>query len=101
MDTVINLISETIQADTIGNQIPVKTLRQVYATAEPIAQNEFFKAQAIGIKPRAKLIVFFGDYQGEELLEWEGTEYSIYRTYQKDDLVELYAEKRLGNGQRT
>lgn len=97
MDTVIYLIKETITTDDIGNQTVTETPRKVYATAKPINQNEFFSARTTGINPAVKMLVFFGDYKGEELLEWHGEKYNIYRTYQReDDLIELYAERHLG-----
>ena len=43
------------------------------------------------------MLVFFGDYAGEALLEWNGQKYNIYRTYlREDDTIELYAERRIG-----
>lgn len=97
MDTVIKLIAETITSDVIGNQIVTEKEREVFATAKPINQNEFFSARTAGINPACKMLVFFGDYEGEELMEWNGQKYNIYRTYQReDDLIELYAERHLG-----
>jgi hypothetical protein len=44
-------------------------------------------------------VVFFGDYAGEKIVEYNGTRYTIYRTYQaRNDLIELYVERREGNG---
>ena len=97
MDTVINLITETIGTDDIGNQTVTETSKQVFATAKPITQNEFFSARTTGINPAVKMLVFFGDYAGEELLEWNGQKYNIYRTYlREDDIIELYAERHIG-----
>jgi hypothetical protein len=41
--------------------------------------------------------VFFADYEGERLLEYNGKRYGIYRTYNNgSDEVELYAERKGG-----
>ena len=99
METTIKLIKETISPDEYGNQLTVRTEREVYATALPIQQSEFFQARTLGINPRVKMLVFFDDYEEEQLLEWEGRILNIYRVYQReDDTVELYAERKLGDG---
>lgn len=97
MDTVINLIKETVTADAIGNQVTTETSRTVFATSLPINQNEFFRARTTGLNPAVKMLVFFADYEGEELLEWNGVRYNVYRTYQKGDTLELYAERHIGD----
>jgi hypothetical protein len=41
--------------------------------------------------------MFFGDYNGEKLLVYNGQTYSIYRTFQGNtDIVELYVERKGG-----
>jgi hypothetical protein len=41
--------------------------------------------------------VFFGDYDGERLLEYNGKRYGIYRTYHgRGDQIELYVERKGG-----
>jgi hypothetical protein len=42
--------------------------------------------------------MFRYDYEGEKLLEYNGKEYSIYRTYcpHDSDDIELYVERKTG-----
>lgn len=41
--------------------------------------------------------MFFGDYQGEKTVEYNGVTYGIYRTYLgRNDTIELYAERKGG-----
>jgi hypothetical protein len=41
--------------------------------------------------------MFFGDYNGERIVEYKGERFSIYRTYHaKTDTIELYAERKGG-----
>ena len=36
-------------------------------------------------------------YEGEEIVEFEGTRYGVYRTYRgRDDTIELYLERKAG-----
>ena len=41
--------------------------------------------------------MFFGDYSGESVVEYNGGTYSVYRTYlRKTDIIELYVERKGG-----
>ena len=41
--------------------------------------------------------MFAPDYQKEELCEYDGVRYGIYRTYKRDaDHIELYLERKAG-----
>lgn len=96
-DAVLTLIKETITADEVGNQIATETSQEVFCSVYPISQNESFEAKTIDINPVRKFLVFFGDYSGETLCEFEGQRLAIYRVYDReDDTVELYAERKLG-----
>lgn len=91
------LLKQTIQNDLIGNQIATETSKEVFCSVLPINQNEFFRARAEGINPTKKFEIFFADYEGEELLEFEGQKYVIYRVYDReDDITELYCQRKLG-----
>lgn len=71
----------------------------VYVEVESCNQSEFFKAGMEGFKPEFKLSTFQGNYKNEELVEFKGNVFKIYRTYYKDDdLIELYLTRRLGVG---
>lgn len=98
-DTVITLIPETIEQDNALNEVKIYGEgRQVYARRiRSITRNEFYQAAAQGMKPAAVLVIFFGDYQGEKVVEWQGNNYRITRTYQKpgSDDLELTIEETL------
>lgn len=72
--------------------------RKVFCQVQSIQQKEFFEAGRNGLNPQYRFIVFFGNYQGEELIEYKGDTYSIYRTYHKEnDQLELYVERKGGS----
>lgn len=109
-DMVIKLIdlNGTI-LDEDGNDRPNRSEREVFARRRSIGAKEFFEAGQQKLKPAFVLIVFTYDYQGEELVEVDGKEYTIYRSYALDDpdrgapypvgeRVELYCEERVNNG---
>lgn len=48
------------------------------------------------------MTMFFGDYEGETLVGYNGRMYSVYRTYQaKTDIIELYVERKGGTDLRS
>ncbi|MBT2577426.1 phage head closure protein [Bacillus sp. ISL-8] len=71
--------------------------RQVFCEKKSVSQNEFFQAGQNGFKPKCVLIVYTLDYQEEQKVKYREKEYSIYRTYERDDeKIELYCEVKKG-----
>lgn len=95
---VISLISVTRVQDDYGDWTETLQKRQVYCQVNSIQQREFFEAGRNGLNPQYRFTIFFGDYQDEELVEFNGKTYSIYRTYlKKNDQLELYVERKGGS----
>lgn len=93
----IKLIKQTYQTDEIGQKVPVETEKEVFCSVSSVSGSEWFEAGRNGIKPEIKVTMFCPDYQGEEIVELDGTRYSVYRTYlAKHELIELYLEKKAG-----
>lgn len=88
------LISSKYEPDSLAQQKPVEHRREVFCRKHSISQTEFFSAGLQGLKPQYKLTLFWGDYEGEDLVELEGVRYRVYRTYHaKHDRIELYLRK--------
>jgi SPP1 family predicted phage head-tail adaptor len=94
---VINLISITQQQDEYGQWVDTPTSKQVFCQVESVGQREFFEAGRNGLNPQFKFTLFGGDYNNEPLVEYQGNQYSVYRTYlTKSDKMELYVERKGG-----
>lgn len=93
---LICLVKEVEKQDEYGVYHSTQQKREVYASIQSVTQTEFFEAGRIGLNPQYKVVVFFGDYDGEETAEINGKTYSIYRQYSDggDDL-ELYLERKV------
>lgn len=95
---VIKLIPVTYAKDTAG--IPRASEgepREVMCQVNSVTRSEFFEAGRNGLNPEFVFRVFFGDYEGERLVEYQNKRYSIYRTYHgRNDMMELYAERKGG-----
>lgn len=96
MTDVITLVTQTITADKYGNEVATETERTVYCEVDSISQTEFYAAANTELNPEYKFTIFFGDYEGEEVVVFNGARYSVYRTYRTGDNLELYAERKIG-----
>ena len=95
--SVINLIKIDRVQDEYGVWRSATTSRQVYAQVDSITRREFYDAGRNGLNPEYKFTMFFGDYEGEVLVEYNGNQYAVYRTYHtRSDKIELYAERKGG-----
>ena len=95
--TPIYLISTTYTEDAFGVLQPTTTKRLVYANVTSVSASEWFEGGRNGLNPEFRMTMFGPDYNGEEIVEYNGAQYSVYRTYKaKTDRLELYVEKRKG-----
>lgn len=97
-DTVATLYTETVSQDAMLNECVTYTPKPIQVRqTRSITRNEYYQAAAQGLKPSAVLVVFFGDYDGEKVVEWQGKIYRITRAYQSpsSDSLELTIEESL------
>ena len=96
---VIYLISKSRTQDSLGVWKSTTTSRKVYCQVDSISQSEWFEGGRAGLNPALRFRLFRYDYNNEDTLTYNGTEYRVYRTYfAKNDIIELYTELRKGNG---
>ena len=90
-----------VTMDEALNEIETYTERTVFVRPRSVYASEFYQAAAVGLKPSLTLVLSsFADYDGEKLVEYNGKEYTVTRTYQRPDRdsVELTLEERVVNG---
>lgn len=94
---VIQLVETTRTQDSRGVWHNMTTSRQVFCKAESVTRAEFFEGGRNGLNPEYKFVLFFGDYNGEQIVVYRGHPYGVYRTYHAStDVLELYAERKAG-----
>lgn len=94
---VIQLVRERRTKDEYGVDHTERTARNVFAQVDSVTRAEFFEGGRNGLNPEMVFRVFFGDYNDERELVYEGMNYGIYRVYKsRNDTVELYAERKGG-----
>lgn len=97
---VAYLITESFLQNDYGVYERSFEKKKVYVDVVSINSQEWFEGGRNGLNPQFRFIMFSHDYSGEQIIEFSGIQYSIYRTYlRKGDLIELYTEKRKGNEQ--
>lgn len=92
---VINLLAETRSKNKYGDVITEHTKRQVFCKVASVGMNEFYQAQANGIKADLKIILSdYLEYNDERKLEYDGKCYDIIRTYRTvNNQLEITASK--------
>ena len=95
--TAIYLHHPTQAQDLKGEWIPTIEKIEVFAEMQSISSSEFFAASQIGLAPEMRFTMLVGDYNGETVVEHNGVNYSVYRTYQSaPDVIELYCQREAG-----
>lgn len=95
--SVIYLVSNNKTQNELGIWVDNLTERKVFAEVSSVGQSEWFEGGRNGLNPEYRFRMFAYDYNGESLVRYNGNIYSIYRTYvDRNELIELYAEKREG-----
>ena len=93
-DHELTLINQTITEDEIGNQIPVETETVVLCGLKSVGRNEFYSAAVTGLKPELVFVIHGYEYNGEQVVKFEGNRYRVIRTYLTDfEEVEITCER--------
>ena len=84
-----------VWVDTLSSQ------REVFCHVDSVTRSEFFEGGRSGLNPEYRISMFYGDYEGEAIVLYNGLPYSVYRTYYaKNDIIELYVERKGGTNAR-
>ena len=93
----ITLISETQTQDDYGVWRTTETRTDVFCQVGSVTRAEFFDAGRNGLNPEYRITMFFGDYNGERIVEYNSKRYAVYRTYHaRTDIIELYVQREGG-----
>lgn len=97
---VAYLVADSYEQNDYGVQEKTQSKRKVYVGVSSVTGQEWFEGGRNGLNPQYRFTMFLYDYEGEDVIEFEGVAYTIYRTYVRNqDEIELYVEKRKGNEQ--
>lgn len=97
--TPIYFIKDVIHnTDAAGDTYDEIIKRKVLASLGSITQSEFYQAHQSGLRPELKLEVRSIEYYNELTLEYNGENYNVLRTYDRQNgIVELTCSKVVQN----
>lgn len=99
---VITLVSTVKTQDEFGVWRETASGRDVFCQVDSVTRDEFFDGGRNGLNPQYRFTVFFGDYNGEQTVIYNGLPYAVYRTYlARKDVLELYVERKGGTNSVT
>lgn len=92
------LLADSYTQNDYGVMEKATTRKKVFVAVTSVTGAEWFEGGRNGLNPQFRFIVFSHDYNNEKVIEYNGTQYTIYRTFLRStDEIELYAELRKGN----
>lgn len=94
---IIQLIDIEAIQDNLGVWHNNEIKRAIYCNVSSVTSAEWHSANQEGLKAAYVFTVFGPDYNGEELVEYNGARYSVIRTYRlKNDNIELHCGTKKG-----
>jgi SPP1 family predicted phage head-tail adaptor len=84
--------------DGYGNEFIPEIDTTVFVQPRSVYQSEFYNAAQLGLKPSLTLFLSNReDYEGQKVLEYEGTEYNVIRVdwNAQRDGISLVCEERI------
>lgn len=94
----ITLVTESYAQNEFGVWFPITEERRIFAKVTSVTSAEWFEGGRNGLNPEFRFLIFAPEYNGEQILKYNNTYYTIYRTYETTTgVMELYVEKRKGN----
>lgn len=95
---VCELVKEEYSKNDYGVMVASTVKRSVFCDITSVSASEWFEGGRNGLNPEKRVKMFRFDYEGEKIVEIEGNTFTIYRTFEDGDEIELYLERRQGNG---
>ena len=95
---VLKLINVISEQDTDYTFKETEKVTEVFCDVKSITQTEWFEAGRIGIEhPAFIFIINRNEYDNQQIVEYRGQRYGVYRTYMaKNENLELYCEAKGG-----
>ena len=92
---IIELLSDTATEDGMGGYTTAASGRTVFANQRSVRSQEFYQAQALGLRPELVFVIRQVEYGGERSVRWNAKDYDVLRTYSKSgEFIELVCSQR-------
>lgn len=72
-----------------GEVIKLITWTTVYANKQSVRLKEFYESRVVGLKPELMFEIRTAEFDNHEKIRFNSKEYSIIRTYEKGEFMEI------------
>lgn len=97
MKDIIKLIKTSEKKDVLGGfEKKIVYEHEVFAQKKSVGQKEFYLAMQSGLETTAVFVVWKDDYEDERVIEYNDKYFTVARTYENGDKMELTCTKRHG-----
>lgn len=79
-----------------GFETVVDSQKIVFADKKSAKRTEFYLAAQADLQAETEFKISLFDYEDERIIEHEGKFYSVIRTYETGDYIEITCQKRIG-----
>lgn len=94
---IITLIDVDKVSDGAGGyQYGIKSQKNVFAFKKSASRSEFYLAQQADLEVEAIFKIYLLDYSGEKTIKHKNDYFSVIRTFEKGNFIELTCQKRIG-----
>lgn len=93
---VIELIKKTYEKDSRGVKRETESTREVFCSVKSATSSEWMNGGRMGLNPAYTFTISLMDYDHEESCIFRGVKYVIYRTYERENSIELHVQKEKG-----
>jgi SPP1 family predicted phage head-tail adaptor len=85
--------------ETIVHGEPVQSMewREVFTNKKSVRQSEFYQASSVGLRPELVFEVMSEEFSNDEKVRYNSKEYSIIRTYDRGETMELTVSSYAGS----
>jgi len=95
---IANLCKTITVQDEYGNEKQTITKTEVFVEPKSIGMRENYLAAQVGLKPEVTLVLSdYRDYDDQRLVEYDGTMYTVTRTYRNGHELEITLARKQGN----
>lgn len=90
-------LGQIVETITHGEPVKTTTWTTVYAGKKSVSQKEFYESRLAGLKPELVFEIRAAEFNNHDLVRYKSKIYSIIRTYEKNDLLEVYVSAHTGS----
>lgn len=82
-------LANLVETVVYGEVVKDATYRKVYANKKSVRQSEFYQGASAGLKPELVFEIRSIEFGDEEYIRFNGNMYTIMRTYENGENIEL------------